>query len=559
MASEGDSIPQLVESITQGSPSANCSVPVAGGDTSSNAQTTIPCQKDLVLDEEIKKDLFTDTFCKVCSANLPFESNRISHYEGKKHAQKVRLYFQTPNEQEEIPVKKQKIDRADFHVDGVRAMDRNQFCSLCNMVFSSPVVAQSHYVGKVHGKKLRQLLGEPSQWAPQTDHVTSIVLAQLTSRPEKAVPPVAVTHPSLPLAEKPNQQEMITEQLPSTDDESELNDPDKHCRLCSAFFNKPLMAQQHYNGKKHARNEARKKMMEGMEEPSAGYGQFVCPVCSVTLQSIEMYQSHMQGNKHQVKESMLANLMKTSKKSYDSFQDELADYIKVQKARGLEPKTYFRQEKDYNDSCEYEEEEFEGRPPPEHMKTMTRVPYEYFDNSISYPAYNPSQPAGNRVSPWSSHWENVCRSQNPEKGQYFDIKNTQHIVHTPSSQDSSDDCKGLSSGESSGSHRKDRKHKRKHRKENKQKGAKFRREDESAERKKKDTDSGRDDDRQEGEKGKKVETESAAGDKSKHRKERKKKEQQPVEKETKKPKKDKKEGDKRTEEEILWDESILGF
>lgn len=28
-------------------------------------------------------------------------------------------------------------------------------CSVCNMTFSSPVVAQSHYQGKVHSKNLR--------------------------------------------------------------------------------------------------------------------------------------------------------------------------------------------------------------------------------------------------------------------------------------------------------------------------------------------------------------------------------------------------------------------
>nr|XP_015215647.1 PREDICTED: lysine-rich coiled-coil protein 1 [Lepisosteus oculatus] len=35
---------------------------------------------------------------------------------------------------------------------------------------------------------------------------------------------------------------------------------------------------------------------------SAGGGTFVCPVCSVTLSSAEMYQAHMRGNKHQNQE-----------------------------------------------------------------------------------------------------------------------------------------------------------------------------------------------------------------------------------------------------------------
>lgn len=36
-------------------------------------------------------------------------------------------------------------------------MDKNMYCKLCNMVFTSPVVAQSHYSGKIHAKKLKQL------------------------------------------------------------------------------------------------------------------------------------------------------------------------------------------------------------------------------------------------------------------------------------------------------------------------------------------------------------------------------------------------------------------
>lgn len=40
--------------------------------------------------------------------------------------------------------------------------DKERFCELCNMVFSSPVVAQSHYEGKVHTKNLRKQGLQPS-------------------------------------------------------------------------------------------------------------------------------------------------------------------------------------------------------------------------------------------------------------------------------------------------------------------------------------------------------------------------------------------------------------
>lgn len=36
----------------------------------------------------------------------------------------------------------------------------------------------------------------------------------------------------------------------------------KYCCLCGAWFNNPLMAQQHYEGKKHRRNAARVGLLE---------------------------------------------------------------------------------------------------------------------------------------------------------------------------------------------------------------------------------------------------------------------------------------------------------
>ena len=78
----------------------------------------------------------------------------------------------------------------------------------------------------------------------------------------------------------------------------------------------------------------------------------------------------------------LVNLMKHSKKTYDSFQDELEDYIKVQKARGSEPKACFRHmSKDYLETCRYKEEAdfrpryrmFNQRLPSETIQTYQRV------------------------------------------------------------------------------------------------------------------------------------------------------------------------------------------
>lgn len=65
-----------------------------------------------------------------------------------------------------------------------------------------------------------------------------------------------------PSAEKPLLPSKAEESSSSSNTRLKLNDPDKYCKLCCAPFNNPLVAQQHYVGKKHRRNEARKKILE---------------------------------------------------------------------------------------------------------------------------------------------------------------------------------------------------------------------------------------------------------------------------------------------------------
>lgn len=81
-----------------------------------------------------------------------------------------------------------------------------------------------------------------------------------------AVPPVnEQDYVTSPPPEKSNQQEASTEPS-SADNEIDLSDPSKYCKLCCASFNNPSVSQQHYNGKKHARNELRRKLVEEMED-----------------------------------------------------------------------------------------------------------------------------------------------------------------------------------------------------------------------------------------------------------------------------------------------------
>ncbi|XP_065771500.1 zinc finger matrin-type protein 1 isoform X4 [Muntiacus reevesi] len=243
----------------------------AGRGGSSFKVDTRPCLKeDMTWNEQKKTERFADNFCNVCGVVLQFESQRISHYESEKHAQNVRFYFQMHGEQNEVPGKKMKMDVRNFQEHKSEVVDRNKFCGLCHMVFSSSVVAQSHYVGKVHSKKLKQLMEERDQVSPSR------------FQPETGVP--------------------ITTSAEST-------------------FLKPLTVK---------------------PPPAFSMRTYDCRICNITFTSLEMFRSHMQRSEHQLKESIVINLVKNSWKPPDSCQDECTDYIKVQKARGSEPKTCFR-------------------------------------------------------------------------------------------------------------------------------------------------------------------------------------------------------------------------
>ncbi|XP_078144697.1 zinc finger matrin-type protein 4 isoform X2 [Centroberyx gerrardi] len=106
----------------------------------------------------VEGGLFTESYCNICNAQLISESQRTAHYESKKHANKVRLFYMLHPEDGGPPSKRLRPDNPD---SAETEVDRNKCCTLCNMFFTSAIVAQSHYQGKTHAKRVRLVLGEP--------------------------------------------------------------------------------------------------------------------------------------------------------------------------------------------------------------------------------------------------------------------------------------------------------------------------------------------------------------------------------------------------------------
>ncbi|XP_012642766.1 zinc finger protein 346 isoform X1 [Microcebus murinus] len=211
--------------------------------------------------------LFTNTQCKVCCALLISESQKLAHYQSKKHANKVKRYLAIHG----METLKGETKKLDSDQKSSRSKDKNQCCPICNMTFSSPVVAQSHYLGKTHAKNLK-LKQQSTKVEALSKRLTNPFLVAST------------------LALHQNR---------------EMIDPDKFCSLCHATFNDPVMAQQHYVGKKHRKQETKLKLMarygrladSAVTDFSAGKG-YPCKTCKIVLNSIEQYQAHVSGFKH---------------------------------------------------------------------------------------------------------------------------------------------------------------------------------------------------------------------------------------------------------------------
>uniref|UniRef100_UPI0037E9560A zinc finger protein 346 isoform X2 n=1 Tax=Semicossyphus pulcher TaxID=241346 RepID=UPI0037E9560A len=222
-------------------------------------------------------DLFSDSQCKVCSAVLISESQKLTHYQSKKHANKVRRYLSLQNEKEQA-VKKVKLSSPDNDCNNGDA-DRLKACHMCDKTFSSPVMAESHYQGKVHAKNLR-LIPVASQTPP-------------TAQPKKKP------------ADDPS-----SAPVTAGNNNNNNHNPDRFCSICQASFNNPLMAQQHYVGKKHRKQMTKQKLMETYgpsKAPASKLKGYPCTICSLELNSVDQYQSHISGAKHknQVKKSGL--------------------------------------------------------------------------------------------------------------------------------------------------------------------------------------------------------------------------------------------------------------
>ncbi|XP_029409503.1 zinc finger matrin-type protein 1 isoform X8 [Nannospalax galili] len=331
----------------------------AGRGDSSFKVDTCPClREDAICDGQERSVHFTDDFCQVCRVVLQSGSQRISHYESKIHAQNVKFYFQVCGNQNKVPGKKVNVHIGSSQVHKSGEVDKSTFSDLCNMSFDSPAVAQSYYVGKSHTRKQKEMLEEgvqvsPSRCQPKMDRPNTTSTAPTFLKSVIVKPPPAfrmrtyicqicsITFTSLHMFRSHMQgsEHQIKESHVISQMKNSKNIQDsyqgEHADYIKVKKSRALESKTHFRKmednylKAHAYREMvdsrpRHKMLEQKPPPE------------------NFWTNQGPYNNSQEVEDQLPHCLAAHSKTYDSFQDELEDYIKVQKARGLDPNICFR-------------------------------------------------------------------------------------------------------------------------------------------------------------------------------------------------------------------------
>ncbi|XP_035593246.1 zinc finger matrin-type protein 3-like isoform X3 [Oncorhynchus keta] len=125
--------------------------------------------QDATLDELCKP-----LYCKLCNVTLNSAQQAQAHYQGKNHSKKLRNFYAGSQQLPAIripeviePVSQQPLTtpptesttpKQPVSFNGASRVilaTENDYCKLCDASFSSPAVAQAHYQGKNHAKRLR--------------------------------------------------------------------------------------------------------------------------------------------------------------------------------------------------------------------------------------------------------------------------------------------------------------------------------------------------------------------------------------------------------------------
>uniref|UniRef100_UPI00398F4CC2 zinc finger matrin-type protein 3 n=1 Tax=Pristiophorus japonicus TaxID=55135 RepID=UPI00398F4CC2 len=160
------------------------------------AQMFKPSQSELVLlpqekassfevdQDPILADLCRPLLCKLCNVSLNSTQQAQAHYQGKNHSKKLRNYYAghqcvaTPKVIHPVDQPTTQLHPPASQSGSTKTAGRvilataNDYCKLCDASFSSPAVAQAHYQGKNHAKRLRLAEAQKSNSLSEATELT---------------------------------------------------------------------------------------------------------------------------------------------------------------------------------------------------------------------------------------------------------------------------------------------------------------------------------------------------------------------------------------------------
>uniref|UniRef100_A0A8C3FZ69 Zinc finger matrin-type protein 3 n=1 Tax=Cyclopterus lumpus TaxID=8103 RepID=A0A8C3FZ69_CYCLU len=103
-------------------------------------------------------ELCKPLYCKLCNVTLNSAQQAQAHYQGKNHSKKLRNFYAGSQQPPAIRIPEVLEANGQTSYKGATRVilaTENDYCKLCDASFSSLAVAQAHYQGKNHAKKLR--------------------------------------------------------------------------------------------------------------------------------------------------------------------------------------------------------------------------------------------------------------------------------------------------------------------------------------------------------------------------------------------------------------------
>ncbi|NWR24790.1 ZMAT4 protein, partial [Emberiza fucata] len=197
-------------------------------------------------------------------------------FQSRKHASKVRLYYMLHPVDGGCPAKKLRSENGS---DG-DSVDKNKCCTLCNMSFTSAVVAESHYQGKIHAKRLKLLLGEQPALKATGRCRGAGSIKSLRAETPLLMSPESQPSTTLSVLAAPGEEILLLDILGFLSHQSQRKSHLFLDPLGRSTFSFTVTLQMEHRCLKRS---------------------YTCNICNVTLNSIEQYHAHLKGSKHQTK------------------------------------------------------------------------------------------------------------------------------------------------------------------------------------------------------------------------------------------------------------------